>query len=127
MFVVGVVGALLAAPLAAMAQPAVRVYRVGLLTTTTPVATWRSLPAFQAFLDELHKLGYTEGRDIVFEYRSAEGQWQRLPNLATELANLKVDVIVVPVCGVVLSAARGATHTIPIVVQSCSDDMVARG
>jgi putative ABC transport system substrate-binding protein len=126
-FVVGVAGGLLAAPLAVMAQPAARVYRVGLLTTTTPVATWRNLPAFEAFLDELHKLGYAEGRNIVFEYRSAEGEWQRLPNLATELANLKVDVFVVPVCGAVLSAARGATRTIPIVVQSCSDDMVATG
>ena len=49
---VGVVGAffaLFAAPLTALAQPMVRVYRVGLLTTTTPVATWRNLPAFQAF------------------------------------------------------------------------------
>jgi putative tryptophan/tyrosine transport system substrate-binding protein len=125
--VIGVAGLLLAAPLAALAQAAARVYRVGLLTTTTPVATWRNLPAFGAFLDELHKLGYAEGRDIIFEYRSAEGEWQRLPNLATELANLKVDVIVVPVCGAVLNAARAATRTIPIVVQSCSDDMVATG
>lgn len=126
-FVVGVAGGFLAAPLAVMAQPAVRVYRVGLLTTTTPVATWRNLPAFQAFLGELHKLGYAEGGNIVFEYRSAEGEWQRLPNLAADLVNLKVDVMVVPVCGAVLDAAKGATHTIPIVVQSCSDDMVATG
>jgi len=126
-FVVGVAVGVLAMPLVAMAQPGARAHRVGLLTTTTPVATWRSLPAFHAFLDELHKAGYAEGRDIVFEYRSAEGDWERLPKLATELANLKVDVIVVPVCGAVLNAARAATRTIPIVVQSCSDDMVATG
>ena len=125
--VVGVACALLAEPRYAAAQSATRAYRLGLLATTTPVATWRTLPAFEAFLDGLHKLGYVEGRDVVFDYRSAEGEWQRLPDLALELARLKVDVIVVPVCGAVLDAARGASRTIPIVVQSCSDDMVATG
>jgi putative tryptophan/tyrosine transport system substrate-binding protein len=108
-------------------QHRAKVQRVGLLATTTPVATWRDLPAFKVFLAELHKLGYVEGRDIVLEYRSAEGEFQRLPRLALDLVNLKTDVIVVPVCGAVLDAARIATRTIPIVVQSCSDDMVATG
>jgi putative ABC transport system substrate-binding protein len=108
-------------------QPPGKVYRVGLLATTTPIASWRDLPFFQVFLAELHKLGYAEGRDIVFEYRSAEGEFQRLSSLAAELVSLKIDVIVVPVCGAVLDAARGATSAIPIVVQSCSDDMVATG
>jgi len=119
--------ALLLARFSAHAQPVRTTHRVGLLATTTPIATWRTLPAYQAFLAELRKLGYVESANVVFEYRSAEGEWQRLPNLAAELVNLKVDVMVVPVCGAVLDAAKGATRTIPIVVQSCSDDMVATG
>jgi putative ABC transport system substrate-binding protein len=115
-----------AIPFPAAAQPG-RTYRVGLLATTTPVATWRKLPAFEVFLAELRRLGYVEGHNVLFEYRSAEGEWQRLPILAAELVNLKIDVIVVPVCGAVLDAARGATRVVPIVVQSCSDDMVATG
>lgn len=126
-FICALVCALVALPLVVPAQPAAKVYRVGILTTTTPVATWRNLPAFAAFLAELRRLGYVEGGNIEFEYRSAEGQWQRLPKLATELTSLRIDVIVVPVCGVVLDAARAATRVIPIVVQSCSDDMVATG
>jgi putative ABC transport system substrate-binding protein len=119
-------GVVIAVTLDATAQTE-KVYQVGLLATTTPAATWRDLPAFEVFLAEFGKLGYLEGRNIVFEYRSAEGQFQRLPSLAAELVSLKVDVIVVPVCGAVLDAARGATRTIPIVVQSCSDDMAATG
>jgi len=126
-FMGAVAGALFAMPLATSAQPVGKMSRVGILTTTTPVATWRSLPAFEVFLAELRKLGYVEGANIVFEYRSAEGEWQRLPILAVELVNLKIDVMVVPVCGAVLDAARGATRVTPIVVQSCSDDMVATG
>jgi putative ABC transport system substrate-binding protein len=126
-FVRSIALGLLAAPLAVVAQSANKVYRVGMLATTTPVATWRALPAYQAFLTELRTLGYVENANVLFEYRSAEGEWQRLPNLAADLVNLKVDVMVVPVCGAVLDAAKGATHTIPIVVQSCSDDMVATG
>jgi hypothetical protein len=69
------------ARLSAQAQPVKTIYRVGLLATTTPVATWRTLPAYQAFLAELRTLGYMENANVVFEYRSAEGEWQRLPNL----------------------------------------------
>src|SRR6266513_2763545 len=91
--------ALLLARLSAQAQPVRTTHRVGLLATTTSVATWRTLPAYQAFLAELRTLGYVENANVVFEYRSAEGEWQQLPNLAAKLVNLKVDVMVVPVCG----------------------------
>jgi putative ABC transport system substrate-binding protein len=119
--------ALLGAPLTAEAQPAGKVYRVGILQGTTPASTWRAQPFNQVFLDELRKLGYVEDRNFVIEYRTAEGEWQRLPDLAAELVTLKMDAIVVGVCGAPLNAARRATNTIPIVVAACNDDMVATG
>lgn len=119
--------ALLVAPLAAEAQQPGKVYRVGMLAGSVPLSTWRGQPMNQKFLHELRKFGYEEGRNLVIEYRSAEGEWQRLPNLAAELVSVKVDALVVGVCGAVLDAARAATRTIPIVVQACTDDMVATG
>src|SRR5436309_13267177 len=72
-----------------------------------------------AFLDGLKDLGYVAGRNIVIEYRSAAWNRELLPELATELVNLKVDVIVA-VPGAV-DAARAATKTIPIIVPSLTD------
>jgi putative ABC transport system substrate-binding protein len=74
----------------------------------------------------LRDLGYVEGRNIVIEYRY-EARAERLPAVAAELVRLKVDVIVVNVCGTPLDAARQATRTIPIVVATCNEDMVASG
>jgi putative ABC transport system substrate-binding protein len=68
----------------------------------------------------LHELGYREGRDIVLEYRWAEGQLDRLPKLATELAGLNVDVISA-FSGSAALAARQATTTIPIVFSGVGD------
>jgi ABC-type uncharacterized transport system substrate-binding protein len=98
--------ALLAAPLAAKAQQAGRVYRVGYLSTG-------ALPP-EAFLQGLRDLGYVEGRNVVIDYRSAEGKPERLPALAAELVALKVDVIVAPNAPAAL-AAKQATRTLPIV------------
>jgi ABC-type uncharacterized transport system substrate-binding protein len=98
--------ALLAAPLAAKAQQAGRVYRVGYLSTG-------ALPP-EAFLQGLRDLGYVEGRNVVIDYRSAEGKPERLPALAAELVALKVDVIVAPNTPAAL-AAKQATRTLPIV------------
>ena len=72
-----------------------------------------------AFLDGLRELGYVAGRNIAIEYRSAAWNRELLPDLATELVNLKVDVIVA-VPGAV-DAARAATKTIPIIVPSLTD------
>ena len=63
---------------------------------------------------EFNKLGYVEGKNIVFEYRYAEGKLDRLPALADELVRLKVDVIIAPNTPAAV-AAKNATKTIPIV------------
>src|SRR6058998_4116547 len=88
--------ALWAAPLAAEAQQAAKVARIGYLATNR--ATSPHLR--EAFLQGLRDLGYVEGRNVVIEYRDAEGKYERYPALATELVALNVDdVIVAPTVG----------------------------
>ena len=106
------VGAILATPLAAEAQQAGKVYRVGYLSTPTRESVERAL---EAFLRALQKLGWVEGQNLIIEYRWAEGKVERLPALAAELVRLKVDVIVAPATSGAL-AAKKATSTIPIVM-----------
>ena len=106
-------GGLLAAPLAAEAQPAVKVPRVGILGST-------STPSWEAFRQALRELGYVEGQSIVLESRWLEGAVDRAPAVATELVNLKVDVIVA-VSVPVIRAAQQATGTIPIVMAASFD------
>jgi putative ABC transport system substrate-binding protein len=73
-----------------------------------------------AFFEELHAVGYVEGQNLVFEYRSAEGRVESLPRLARELASLKPDVIVAPTTPVA-RAAKAATTSIPVVFMVVSD------
>jgi putative ABC transport system substrate-binding protein len=108
---------------AAVAQQATKVFRVGLLSTVNP----RSAPQFVAFAQRLRELGYVEGHNFAFEFRNAEGQAERLADLAAELVRLQVDVIVAPGPEATLQAARHATHTIPIVMLAINYDPVARG
>jgi putative ABC transport system substrate-binding protein len=112
-----VTGGLLAAPLAADAQPAAKAPRIGFLGIN-----WAASPPHLhgAFLQELRDLGYVEGRNVVLEYRDAEGKAERLPALAAELVALKVDVIV---AGPTLAAlaAKKVTGTVPIVFIGPSD------
>ena len=82
-------GALLATPLAAEAQQGTKVARIGYLANNP--ATSPHLR--EVFLQGLRDLGYVEGRNLVIEYREAEGKADRLPALAAELVALKVDVI----------------------------------
>ena len=109
-------GGLLAAPLAAGAQQAAKVPRIGWLGANP--AAGRHLR--EAFLQGLRDLGYVEGRNVVIEYRFAEGKLERYPALAAELVALKVEVIVAPITPSVL-AAKQATRTIPIVFVSVGD------
>jgi len=115
-------------PLASDAQQPGKVPRIGVLSSGLRPGSPGSPPsAFLAFLQGLRELGYVEGKGIAIEWRYAEGKVERLPDLAAELVRLKVDVIVVNVCGAPLNAARQATSTIPIIVAACNDDMVATG
>ena len=115
-------GGLLAAPLAAEAQPAGKVYRIGVLEGT-PVAL--NAANLEAFRQGLRELGYVERRDYAIEYRSADGRTDRFPDLAAELVRLKVDLIVTRGTTGAL-AAKNATRTIPIVMAT-SGDAVAAG
>ena len=74
----------------------------------------------EALRQGLRDLGYKEGKNIVMEYRYAEGKTDRLDKLAQELVEQKVDVIVVGGTGVAV-AAKNATNTIPIVVAGAGD------
>ena len=106
-------GGLLAAPLAARAQQAAKVYRIGRLS----LSAFDARPGHEtsdAVLDGLRELGYVEGRDFLLERRDANGISDRLPKLAEELVRIPVDVLLVT--GVTATAAaRRATGTIPIV------------
>ena len=101
---------LFAAPLAASAQPAGKIPRIGVLSPDSP----GPLPLLDSFRQELRKLGYVEGENIAIEYRFAGAKPERLPNLAAELVRLKVDVILT-INTAASQAAKGATKTIPIV------------
>jgi putative tryptophan/tyrosine transport system substrate-binding protein len=72
-------------------------------------------PQVEAFRQGLRDIGYVEGKNIVVEYRYAEGKMERMPNLVAELVQLKVDVLVSP-NGPAILAAKQATKTIPIVM-----------
>jgi len=109
--------ALLAAPLAADAQQAGKVPRIGFLSVTSPSDRPSLLDAFRQGLREL---GWVEGQNIVIDYRYADDRLDRLPDLAAELVRLKVDIIVsVGTQGV--TAARNATEAIPIVMIGVRD------
>jgi putative ABC transport system substrate-binding protein len=110
----------LAAPLAALAQEQGRVWRVGFLSNTARPASLSHAHSHGAFLRGMRELGYIEGKNLVMEYRFGEGRTKRLPALAAQLAQLKVDVIVAAGINAV-RAAQKATSVIPIVMISVND------
>src|SRR4029077_17105765 len=77
-------------------------------------------PQIIGFREGLRKLGYVEGKNILVEYRYAEGKTDRIPNFVTELVQIKVDVIVTGTTEGVRAAKR-ATHTVPIVMVTTAD------
>ncbi len=113
-FISGITAGLLAAPLAAEAQEAGKVARIGVLNSGSPPA-----PFVESFKQGLRELGYVEGRNISIEYRWAEGRDERLPGLAADLVRLRVDVIVASSQAAV--AAKQATTAIPIVMPIITD------
>ena len=79
-------------PLAARGQQPSKVWRIGFLSSL-PRATFGS-GLYAGFQQGMRELGYVEGKDFVSEWRSADGKYERLPDLAAELVRLKMDVIV---------------------------------
>jgi putative ABC transport system substrate-binding protein len=109
-------GGLLVAPLVAEAQQTAKLPTIGLLAASTPSTDGHRIAAFS---QRLRELGWTEGRNIAFEYRWAEGRSARFAELAAELVRLKVDVIVT--WGTPIYAAKQATSVIPIVFPVAGD------
>ena len=106
-----------AAPLTATAQQSDKVFRLGYLSQPTRASVEKGV---QAFVRTLNALGWQEGRNLIIEYRWAEGDTERLPALAADLVRNKVDIIVAP-AGAAALAAKKATATIPIVMIFPSD------
>jgi ABC-type uncharacterized transport system substrate-binding protein len=107
--IVTLILSLLAAPLTAHAQPPSKVPRVGVLGERSPTD-----PFLAVFRQGLRELGYTEGQNIIIEYRYAHGAVDQFPTLAAELLRLDIDVLVV--AGTVAAqAAKALTTTVPIV------------
>jgi ABC-type uncharacterized transport system substrate-binding protein len=104
----------------AEAQQQAKVPKIGWVGARPVSRNTVSTPGRELFRRELRKLGYIEGKNMAFEYRSAENKLDRLPALADELIRLNVDVLVTGSTAATL-AAKDATRTIPIVFLSGSD------
>ena len=105
------------ASVAVNAQPPDRLYRIGMLERTLPPINAANLESLR---QGLRALGYIEGKNLVIEYRSADGHDDRYPELAAELVELKVDVILTRGTPAAL-AAKNATGTIPVVITGVGD------
>ena len=115
---------LFALSFAAEAQQPKKVPRIGYVSGSgAPTNPGADVAAFR---QGLRDLGYTEGKDILVEYRYAEGMSDRMPSLVAELVQLKVDVVVLPALPAI-RAAKQATKTIPIVMITGGSDPVKAG
>ena len=118
-FLAGTGAVLLTAPIVAQAQPAGRATRIGFLSPSS-LHDPRTQTFVEAFHQGLRDLGWVEGQNMTIEYRWAEERTERLPDLARDLARLKVDVVVASTSPAV-QAAKQATKTIPIVMTNAGD------
>jgi putative ABC transport system substrate-binding protein len=107
-------------PLSARAQQPGRVWRIGVLETTSMQLNAAN---YHAFRQSLRALGYIEEQNLVIEYRSAEGRGERFTELAADLLRLNVDVIVTRGTPAVL-AAKKATTTTPIVMAAMGEPLM---
>ena len=121
-FVCSASGALLVTAFPAVAQHSAKVYRIGVLSLTE----FKKMTLGKALIETLATRGYVLGQNIVIEERIAEGKVERLPVLAAELVQLKVDLIVAGPA-VAIRAAHNATTKIPIVMAFSGDDPVKSG
>jgi len=117
-FIEVIAGGLLAAPLAAEAQPG-KVFRIGILGTA-PLTDPGTAHLWGVFFQRLRELGYVEGQNLAIERRFSEGKAERLPDLAADLVRLKVDILVAAASPAPL-AAQSVTKTIPIVMTNHGD------
>jgi putative ABC transport system substrate-binding protein len=120
-FIGTLAGGIVVAPFAAEAQQAAKIARIGYLATNLSVSPDRQ----EAFRQGLRDLGYIEGRNVVIEYRDAQGKFERLPALAAELVALKVDVIVAPASTPAALAAKQATRALPILFIGAADPVTS--
>jgi len=104
---------------AASAQPSGKVHRIGFLAARARPTAWK-IDYYNGFVKGMRKLGYVEGKNLVIEWRFADGKPERLPELAAELVNLGVEVIVTGGTPAI-RAAQKATRTIPIVMAASAD------
>ena len=115
-------GAAVGWPMAVCAQQPAKIARIGYLSPNLTTANPR---LFEAFRQGLRDLGYVEGRNLLIEFRSADGKPERLSALAAELVALKVDVIVSGGGTLAALAAQKATRTLPIVIIAVGDPVTS--
>lgn len=106
-------------PSPARGQRQAKVHRIGILSARK-ISSLDADPQFAAFFAGMRELGYVRGKDFIVEYRSADGDYERLPQLAAELIALQVDVILAA-GGPTVAAAQKATSRIPIVIATAGD------
>src|SRR5262249_52613275 len=127
-FITVVGGSMLAAPLVSEGQQTGKVYRVGLIVTTSPVSEMTGPepvhPSVRAFVQGLRALGWVEGQNLILQRRSAEGRFERFGDIVAELLRLKTDVIVAP-GDLIPRAAKAITTTVPIVMVTAEDPVGA--
>jgi putative ABC transport system substrate-binding protein len=114
---IALLGGAAALPFAARAQQAGKIWRIGMLDTTPAALNGANIAAFR---QEMRRLGYAEGTNLVIEYRSGAGRPEQFPDLAAELVRLNVDLIVTRGTPAVL-AAKKATTTLPIVMAAIGE------
>jgi|SRR5438132_4307026 len=120
-FLVTFAGSILAVPLVAGGATGGRSYRISFLALTPG----EDATLMKALQERLHELGYSEGKNMTFEYPSAEERPERLPQLAMELVQARPDVLIAGFGTLAAQAAKAATTTIPIVFTTVGDPVGA--